>query len=301
MTTANPSKGLWEAFLGALGRPPAYAGAVLDAALMIGLADGPLTLARRDALLRLIDRADSPLPRDWSVVEQRMSAVSHDGPLFRVTREGIVRGIKDRRGAEGALRVAAWVAMAGDPLSETASALFSAVAEELGIHEAEDYLQRPSADELPELRYLRAPFNDPANPRPETLFEAIAEAQEEAVVRILLFKLTAIRILLETHFEGEGSRQVHEVGTVHQTTHGRLRIDGELGVENARVFVRVIAAGEALFPGEADALTEFAAALGSPDRLILAHQGSLCPADRLTPQGGERNRPEILALPFVGT
>lgn len=294
----TPTSDLWNAMLSAFGRAPRHAELVLDTTLLVALADGPLTLARRDALARVVDCPKGPLPRDWSTVQHRTGELQANRPLVAALREEVRSGLGARTPhvARVALQTAARISLAGGPLSDAERALFLSVAEDAGEERPQDYLQTLSYEDRAALRYARAPFNDPAGPAPETLFEAVAEAKEEAVVRILVFKLVAIRHVLETRFEDVEPRVVHEVGTLHPTSHGQLRIDGELLIGGDRVCVRALAEDEALYPGEAEALGEFAESLSPEDRVIVAHEGPLSPADREV-AGHGASRVERFALP----
>ena len=299
--TGTWSKGLWDTLLGAFGRAPPYAEAVLDTVLMVALADGPLTLTRRDALSRLVDEEDGPLPRDWSTVEQRIDTIQDDAPLFAHIREQTLPRLFSPEATEFALHTAARISLTDGPLPESTQALFTSIARELGVLDVQDYLRDLTADELARLRYLRAPFNDPTDPRPETLFEAIAESPNDEILRLLVYKLTALRTVLEVRFEKEESRQIEELGTILPTEYGRLRIDGELRVGEGRVFVRVLADEEALYPREAEAITTFAASLQPNDRFILAHAGPrpLAPADRTLGDPSDSSSIERFSMPAL--
>lgn len=272
------SKGLFRSILATLDLVGPEDNVILDAILMVALADGGFSQAERDAVAWLIAAGELP-DTDWSEVQPRAELLATEAPFFAESRARLARA----RWPEGtkplALRLAAKVGTAGQPLDDEQRALWSSLAEGLGINEAE---RRPL---LPTWGTAVAPpgaiaphrpaFSSPDQVVPINLFDALARARDDEL-RVLMFKLTAPRDLASLRLE---SAQITEVGTIMEMGDHTLRIDAVIESPEQEWWVRCLAAGEALYPVERNLLPTLVTTLAAHQRLAFVHEGPLWPPD----------------------
>ena len=271
-------KGLFQSILESLDPWRGDDALVLDAILLVALADGTFSLPEQDALERVI--LETPLDVTWGRVGARADALERDAPFFSGARDALVAQRWAEPDKRRALRLAALVGTAGSPLEQEQRALLFELAAGLGVPEAELMTL------LPPWRFGRAPgdavrlprstFDDPEAPFRGTLFDALASARGDAL-RLLMFKLAGPRDLASLRFE---AAQITAVGRLISTGDHPLRVDAVLEGEGQEWWVRCLARGEAMYPRERVLWPVMVAGMGPDQRLAVVREGPLYPGDQ---------------------
>lgn len=269
-------RGLFQSLLGSFDRGDDAL--VLDAILLVALADGTFSLAEQDALERII--VESPLAVTWPQVSARADALEREAPLFTDALPALVGRRWSDADKRRALRLAALVGTAGSPLEPEQRAQLGRLAEAFGVRDAELltllppwHYGRAPADAV---RLPRSTFDDPEAPFRGSLFDAIATARGDAL-RLLMFKLAGPRDLASLRFE---EARITEVGRLISTGDHQLRLDAVVEADGEELWVRCLAEGEALYPQERVLWPGVVAKMSPTQRLALVHQGPLYPGDQ---------------------
>lgn len=272
------SKGLFRTLLETLDLAPPEGNAALDVVLTVALADGDFTGPERDAVERAL--AEGALGETtWEAVLSRADELEADAPFFTETRAHLLEARWPAEAKTRALAAAARVGSAGTPLADEQRAFFYTLAEGLGFDEATvEGLLPPWGFALApaeEVGWVRPRFSDPDAREPANLFDALARARGEEL-RALAFKLSAPRDLASLELEGA---KITEVGATVDLGDARLRIDAIVEAEGVELWVRCLARGEALYPAERRLFPSLLTTLADHQRLAIAYQDRLTPAD----------------------
>ena len=165
---------------------------ILDLLLMAGLADGDLGERDLDRIARALELREELDGLKWQDVIERMTEIEAEAPDFQAARERIKKSIK---GDHTNFAISLAAQLLGPPLSEDERNLLLSVASDLGIPQKEqDDLLEPWADTDPlSTRYVRCIYNHPDRARDESIFDAMAHAQDDIE---LAFFLVAFRFLM---------------------------------------------------------------------------------------------------------
>jgi len=274
------SKGLFHSILATLDLVGPEDNLALDAALMVGLADGGLSMEERDALERAL--ADQTLKdTTWPQILDRAELLATEAPFFSESRARLARGRWTEEQVHDALRLAARVGTAGTPLIDEQRAFWSSLAKSLGVKEPQLQALLPkwgtSTAPASEVAMLRPAFSSPDQAEPINLFDALARA-EGPQLRAMMFKLSAPRDLASLRLD---DAQITEVGTVLELGDHSMRLDAVLEAPEAEWWVRCLSDGEALYPVERVLLPHLLTTLAPHQRFALVHEGDLSPADQL--------------------
>jgi len=255
---------------------------------MAALAEGELDQARQDRLGRLIQQSPQLAELDWDMVLERADALSLEAPLFTETRRGLPQRLTDPEVRRRALGLA--LGILGDPPGEEGQALVGAMAQILGVGEAELPALSP-AEKGKALR--RARLNDPRNTQRATLFTALESAPDDDERALVLFKIDGIRRLL---WGLEGGARLINFAERLRFEDRVFRVDVTLEHAMRRRLVRLLGPGEALHPEEWPLLRQLAERLPDGASLLVAHFGPLAPADRSFLMGFDPDRLETIQL-----
>jgi hypothetical protein len=190
----------------------------------------------------------------------------------------VIQELGDRSLRRFAISLAARIVGAGRPLRNEERAILSELGFELEIMGTDlDKLLVPSEGE--EARgFLRAAVNDPSDEDAPTLFDSIANAAGDEELRLLTYKLYALRRVLDTL--PPGSDLVSAAEAVRMGPHF-ARVDGVIDLADAgQCVVRCLAEGEAMHPAEHTALAGISSELKELSFLMIAYQGSISPMDQ---------------------
>ena len=250
---------------------------MVDVILMAALADDALSQLTFDLIAKAMQRHPELQGLSWEWVVARSQELALDAPLFSDVRRELSGELSDRSLRRLAISLAAKIVGSGRPLRNDERAILSELGFELEIMGTDlDALLVPSQGE--EARgFFRAPCNDPRDDAP-TLFDAIAKSKDDDELRLLTYKLYALRRIVDELLPGG---EVVSVAQKVQLGPHSSRVDAVIDVANAgQTFVRCLADGEALHPAEHAALSGISGELKTLSFLMIAYQGSIAPMDQ---------------------
>lgn len=269
------SRGLFDRWWGRDGRltPELLA----DALLMVTLATGRLTDRQLDTLSWALAHRQELAGLEWDWLLLRAGELADDAPLFSDVRERLVHGITDHNDRRLTLTLAHRVASAADTVTEEEQALLRSLAAAFEVTEAEQAeLFRPTPEGAPAFTWRRTALADPTAPvRP--FFEVLADTVDPGEVRLLIHRLHAVRILLDTSYR---DGMLKALGYQWRIDDQHLRIDGVFEAQGRTTWARTLAAGESLFPRERALLPRLLADRPPDTDVLITHSGPLSPADR---------------------
>lgn len=247
-----------------------------DVILMTALADGALSEAERDGLARAMQDEDELAGLEWGAILERAKELEEDAPLFSDARKDVGKRLKDPFRRRQSIALAARIIGADRDLAEEERAILLSLAHGFGIDERETNKILEEAAEASGGRFLRLRFNDPRVADAATLFEAIGDAKDEAVVSALMFKPRAIRTAMTLLAPGG---KLTEVGDRLQIGLHQLRIDGTVELGPRTWHLRCIAANEAMHADERIVLKMLAEQLDEDTQVVVVHETELYAAD----------------------
>jgi hypothetical protein len=136
------------------------------------------------------------------------------------------------------------------------------------------------------VNYQRCAFNDPSSLEQRSIFDAMAEAEDEAEFRMLVHKVAAVRNLMTKLFEGG---ELHAIGEILRVGPHGFRIDALIAHNLAHHVARFIGPGEALHPLEHSVLTLLAHQLDQAVQVLIVHAEDLSSSDRVFLAGLDPN------------
>lgn len=252
---------------------------LLDAILMVALADGPPDRAEVDAIARLAAPKGELEGLDWQRILDRMEALAEDAPLFTDARATLLTKLTAPDARRLALELAAKTAAADQPLTGAEEAILSALAQGFAIPEAElEAILAPwRAEPTRDLPWARCPFNDPEAEHAPGLFDTIAATRDPGELRMLVHKVETTRRALTQLLDGG---EVSWVGERLMVGGAALRIDACLESQGRRWLLRCLGPGEALHHGEHPLLETLTETLDEATALLVVHADEvISPAD----------------------
>lgn len=281
---------LLNAFIPLLGESRRERELLCDIILMAVLADGMISQTELDGIAKTLNTYDEFDGLQWDWVMHRAQELREDAPLFFDTREALVQELTDPRLRVLGLTLAAQIVSAERPLEEEERALLDSLGQAFEIPEPERevLLSRPS-ELARDIGFFRGPFNDPTQETPKQLFDAIANSADAPELRALMYKLGAIRKVMDNHLEGEASilglGETMKMGPLH------FRVDALIELEKTRYLLRCLADGEALHPEEHKLLRLVVNQRMAENAMMwVVHQGVLSPADESMLEGLEPSK-----------
>jgi hypothetical protein len=260
---------------------------MVDIVLMPALADGVISQDTLDRLAKAIQRQPELNGLSWEWVLARADELSLDAPLFSDTRESLAEQLPDSARRRLGISLAAKIVGAGRPLVDDARAILAELASSFGIYgdELERLLAPSEGDEA--RGFIRASCNEQRADAP-SLFDALTVAETDEEIRVLLFKLYAIRRVIDAILPG--AELVTLCDTFRAGVHSG-RVDAVLDLQNAgQCVIRCLAEGEALHPEEHRMINSVAGELKELSFLMIAHQGSIALMDQALFKGLDPTR-----------
>lgn len=260
-----------------LGRSSRQKDALIDLLLMTAHADGEVTRVDLDRLARAIEQHPELSGVDWDDVLGREEVVREDGPLFSETRARVARELGDPTLRRFGLTLAAQCA--STPLTVEERALLVTMADAFAIAESErEAILSPWTHADPQRSgYLRPAYSDPrARDRP-TWAEALARAETDEELAILLWKGTATRTVMARLSE---DTELLSMGEVLEARGTSLRVDALLRAGDTTWMTRFLARGEAMFPEEHDLWPDVLERMESSVSLYIGYAERLPPPDQ---------------------
>ncbi len=247
-----------------------------DVILMTALADGALSESERDGLARAMQDEDELAGLTWEWILERAEELADDAPLFSDAREAVSKHLDDPFRRRQSIALAARVIGSDRDLAEEERAILLSLAHGFGIDERETKRILEEAAEASGGRFVRLRFNDPRVADAATLYDALGEASEEAVVAALLYKPRAIRTAMTMLAPGG---KLTEVGDRLQIGLHQLRIDATVELGPRTWHLRCIAANEAMHADERIVLKMLAGQLDEYTQVVVVHETDLYAAD----------------------
>jgi hypothetical protein len=251
---------------------------MVDVILMAALADDALSQTTLDLIAKAIQKNQELAGISWEWIVARSRELALDAPLFSDTRQAVIAELEDRSLRRFAISLAAKIVGAGRQLSSGERAILSELDFELKIMGTDlDKLLIPSEGE--DARgFLRSITNDPTDLEAPTLFDAIAKAQNDDELRLLTYKLYAIRRMIDLLPAGA---ELTSVAEGVRMGHHFARVDAVIDLPNSgRFIVRCLAEGETMHAAEHECLAGIAGELKELSFLTIVHQGSITPMDQ---------------------
>ena len=142
--------------------------------------------------------------------------------------------------------------------------------------------------------FNRCGFNNPETMRRESVFAAMAHAENEVELALLTHKLGATRNALG--YLGE-DYQISAIGETIELTSGPLRIDAFLSSDTNNCLCRFVGNNETLFPGEFQLFSELLENIDANAQILIGHTKNFSKRDaaRLVAIDDERIRLEFIS------
>lgn len=246
--------------------------------LMALMADGPPEESGLNRVAHAIHTEPDLQGLDWDDVQRQIAEIEHDAPLFFETRTKTVRHLPSSTLQRTALSLAAKIAAGSRTLPEASQAMLDTLADEFGIEEEERAaLLAPWDSEESARRTLNSTaFNDPTTERPVDVFDAIARSTSPLELGMLLYKLRAIRVLLDG---GLPLCRLLTVGERVKVGKSSVRVDAQLRSEGGPVSVRFLARNETMHGTERELIGRYVGRLEAGKTMLFVYQDHISHPD----------------------
>jgi len=244
--------------------------AYLDLMILAALSDENLSSTDLDQIAYLIQETKPLAESTWVEVENRVHRIQEGTSLKKEQFAQIAKVLTKDDHKRLGLKLVTRMLIDSDRSSSID--FLDYVADELQVNKgARADLLTPWANIDSGTRsFGRCAYNNPNAIRNESIFEAMAHAENEVELALLTYKLAATRNAL-VHLGPETI--ISALGETVELPSGKLRIDAFLSGQNQHWISRFLARGEALHPKEFLLLRELLNDLEENTSIFIGHAG----------------------------